>query len=76
MNPSVVTRSPQTLREALERSVRLRTGGLIRSLRVDVANGEVVISGLAPTYYAKQLATHAALSFDEPLAVVNNIEVC
>lgn len=49
------------LTELVERVIRNRTGGQIRELRVDVFNGEVVLSGRTTTYYIKQLATHAAL---------------
>ena len=75
MNANMKVKAPHTLREALERVVRSRTGGLVRSLRVDVIDGEIIISGRAMTYYAKQLATHAALSLGEQLTVCNNIEV-
>jgi hypothetical protein len=50
-----------------------------------VQNQAVVLSGRASTYYAKQLATHAAMSHsafsqgalspDEPFNVTNAIEV-
>jgi hypothetical protein len=59
----------------IERIVRCRTGGRIRDLRVELQDGDVVLSGSASTYYAKQLATHAAL--DELLhgRLMNSIEV-
>ena len=59
----------------IERIVRCRTGGRIRDLRIDVAEDNVVISGIATTYYAKQLATHAALEACEQFSLVNDIEV-
>ena len=68
--------SPRSLRETIERSVQSRTGGMIRGLRVDVADGEVVLSGRTSTYYSKQLATHAALGAAEDLSLTNEIEVC
>lgn len=64
-----------TLADRIERLIRERTSGLIRSLRVDVYPGEVMISGRASTYYAKQLATHAALEAAESFALTNDIEV-
>jgi hypothetical protein len=76
MSLSTSFESPQSLAELIERHVRSRTGGQIRALRVDVAQGEVVISGRAPTYYTKQLATHAARDAVEHLVLTNEIEVC
>jgi hypothetical protein len=68
--------SPQTISERIERCVRLRTGGMIRGLRVDVTDEEVVISGRTTTYYNKQLATHAALDAAKEISLKNDIEVC
>lgn len=59
----------------IERIVRCRTGGRIRDLRVDVSGERVVISGIATTYYAKQLATHAALDEIPGRGLTNAIEV-
>lgn len=73
------------LTELVERVIRNRTGGQIRELRVDVYNGEVVLTGETSTYYTKQLATHAALDAVEKevvgrempsLALTNDIRVC
>ena len=64
-----------TLVDRVERLVRARAGGLIRGLRVELFPGEIVISGRTSTYYAKQLATHAALDACEDLALTNGIEV-
>jgi hypothetical protein len=59
----------------IERIVRCRTGGRIRDLRVDVSEDNVVISGVATTYYAKQLVTHAALDEIPGRMLTNAIEV-
>ena len=59
----------------IERIVRCRTGGRIRDLRVDVSDEYVVISGVATTYYAKQLVTHAALDEIPGRMLTNAIEV-
>jgi hypothetical protein len=59
----------------VERIVRCRTGGRIRDLRVEVQGGDVIISGIACTYYAKQLATHAALGELDQRTLSNAIEV-
>jgi len=52
-----------------------KTSGLIRDLRVTVLPGEVALTGRAATYYAKQLATHAALNACEEMTLTNDIEV-
>lgn len=63
------------LAETIERLVREKTSGLIRDLRVVVLPGEVVLTGRAGTYYAKQLATHAAMDACDDLTLTNDIEV-
>ena len=75
MKPQSITDTPQRVAESIERLVRSRTGGTIRGLRVEVNNGSVVISGRAPTYYTKQLATHAAFAAAEDVTLTNEIEV-
>lgn len=64
-----------TLAIRVERLVREKTTGLIRDLRVTVQPGEIVLTGRAATYYAKQLATHAALEACDDLTLTNDIEV-
>lgn len=68
--------SARELADTVERYVRLRTGGTIRSLHVEVADGEVTLSGRTSTYYNKQLATHAALDAAGEMSLTNEIEVC
>lgn len=68
--------SARELADTVERYVRLRTGGTIRSLHVEVSAGEVILSGHTSTYYNKQLATHAALDAASELSLTNEIEVC
>lgn len=63
------------LASRVARIVRCRTGGRIRDLQVDVQESDVVISGVACTYYAKQLATHAALGELNDRNLSNEIEV-
>jgi hypothetical protein len=67
--------SPEDLISRVERTVRVRTGGRIRDLHVEVQGDDVVISGIACTYYAKQLATHAALGELDDRTLSNEIEV-
>ncbi|RLT10555.1 MAG: BON domain-containing protein [Planctomycetota bacterium] len=48
----------------------------MRSLHVEVSDGEVILSGRTSTYYNKQLATHAALDAASEFSLTNEIEVC
>lgn len=61
--------------EGLESLVRRRLGGRVRDLRVILRNDGVVLCGRAPTYYAKQLAQHAAMELSCLPVVSNDIEV-
>jgi hypothetical protein len=47
--------------EVIERMVERRTNGRIWNLRVDVKDSRILLSGRAGSYYAKQLAQHAAM---------------
>jgi hypothetical protein len=78
MELQVISESTQSLADRIERLVRQRTSGQVRGLRVEVLPGEpgeIVISGRTSTYYAKQLATHAALDAVSNLPLTNEIEV-
>ena len=75
MNSKTCMDSPELVKERIERYVQNRTGGMIRDLRVEVLDGAVLISGRTATYYNKQLATHAAMSVLENVALNNEIEV-
>ncbi|MBI5757742.1 MAG: hypothetical protein HZA46_04415 [Planctomycetales bacterium] len=78
MELQVISESTETLVDRIERLVRLRTSGQVRGLRVEILPGEpgeIVISGRTSTYYAKQLATHAALDVSSNLPLTNEIEV-
>lgn len=61
--------------ERIEGLVQRRTGCQIRDLHVEVYPGRVVISGRAPTYYAKQLAQHAAMDVAGQNVLQIDIEV-
>ena len=66
----------QDLSHSIEAVIRTRTSGLIRGLHILVLDdGEVVINGRTTTYYAKQLATHAALEVCDDRILTNDIEV-
>lgn len=77
MKLATYSQSTQRLRQEVERLVRSRTNGAVRGLQVDVEDGRLVLSGRAPTYYAKQLATHAAMQATEieSMALSNEIVV-
>lgn len=68
--------SSAELADQIEQFIRVRTGGMIYGLRVDVIDESVVLSGHTTTYYNKQLASHAAQSALEAQALRNDIEVC
>ena len=61
--------------DCLEVLMQRRLGNRVRDLRVLRLPAGLIIQGRTTTYYAKQLATHAAMEFaDEPIAA-NEIEV-
>lgn len=60
----------------LFRSINARTGGHVRDLKIDVTSNGIILTGTAPTYYAKQLATHAAFEELNGELVENAIDVC
>ena len=59
----------------LESLVQRRLGARVRKLRVILRHDGVVLQGLASTYYAKQLAQHAAMDLGEWPIAANEIEV-
>ena len=52
-----------SLAERIEVNVRQLTHGRIRNLVVQEVQGQVIVSGQAPSRHAKQLALHGALEF-------------
>lgn len=70
-----------TMHDQIIHLIENRTHRTIRNLRVLVDAGELVVTGQAPTYYCKQLATQAALEAvnhnftPDGVAVDNQIEV-
>jgi hypothetical protein len=52
---------PLTLAKRVETKVRQWTHGRIRNLDVKEVQGQVIISGQAPSRHTKQLAMHGAL---------------
>jgi hypothetical protein len=55
--------------------IQARTHGQVRELRVELADEQVVLSGRARTYYAKQLAQHGAMDAIDGHTIVNRIVV-
>jgi len=49
------------LEEVVKLKVIDRTGGQIRAVEIELTDAELVVRGIAPSYYVKQLALHAAL---------------
>ncbi len=66
---------PEPLCERVQRIVHLRTASRVDNLRVDLQGRDVILTGVAPTYYVKQLATHAALDEIGPCTLTNDIDV-
>lgn len=63
------------LASQIERIVRSRAGSQIEQLRVEVDGDTVVLTGVARSYYAKQLATQAAMHEVPECEISNSIEV-
>lgn len=78
-SPTVKHASPDRNRDRvgqrIENVVRLRTGGMIRGLHVEVGETSVVLTGCTTCFYNKQLATHAALGALRGQTLKNLIEV-
>ncbi|MBI1917263.1 MAG: hypothetical protein HYS12_21395 [Planctomycetes bacterium] len=56
---TLVRMLPRNLAETLERQIDQRTWHRVRRLRVDADTDRLVVHGLAPSYYVKQLALAA-----------------
>ena len=67
--------TPQELVRSIEQRVLFRTHGRVHRLIVELCDQLVVLHGNTKTYYAKQLAQHAALELLGNRALVNAIEV-
>jgi hypothetical protein len=62
------------IKAMIESQIRCRFGQPVMGLEVDVRNDRLVLSGQAPSYYAKQLAQHIAMTVSR-LPLANEIEV-
>ncbi len=61
--------------ERIEHFIRLRTGGMIQGLHVEMGHNQVILTGRTSTFYSKQLATHATLNLLDDQSLSNEIEV-
>jgi len=59
----------------IKRAIRRQTSGGIRELAVDLEVGSVRLRGRCSSYYCKQMAQQAAMSFLPGETIVNEIEV-
>jgi osmotically-inducible protein OsmY len=72
---------PETLEEAerlaasIEQAVSRETGRRVHNLHVEVTGGVVTLRGRCATYYTKQQAQHAAMTFRQSGPLDNQIEV-
>jgi hypothetical protein len=73
--PQLVTEQLVTEEERLECLLQTRLGNRIRDLRVQLLPSGLVLQGRAATYYAKQLAQHAAMELADAPILANDIEV-
>ena len=75
MSISVLAPPPRTEDWQLTDLIVRRLGNRVRDLRVLRQGGGLVIQGRSTTYYAKQLAQHAAMELDNEPILANDIEV-
>ena len=74
MSSATTTATPADQLEALIQR-RLLGRAWVRGFRVMVQEQGLVLQGCAPTYYAKQLAQHAAMEVSGLSILANEIEV-
>jgi len=74
MSSESTTLAPADQLEALIQR-RLLGRAWVRGFRVQIHKQGLVLQGRAPTYYAKQLAQHAAMEVGGLLILANEIEV-
>jgi osmotically-inducible protein OsmY len=73
--PLAVTNEDADLEERITTFLHQRGEMPLRRLRIDVADGRVVISGRVRTFYQKQLAGHCCQRVAGVQHVVNNVTV-
>lgn len=72
MGPEIIAGVPL---DQLETLLQRRLVGRVRDLRVEHSERGVVLRGWTRTYYAKQLAQHAAMESTGLQVLANEIEV-
>ena len=66
---------PSVRTDYLESVIQNRSGRQVHELRVVLHAGGVILRGQARTFYAKQLAQHAAMDITGLPVLANEIEV-
>jgi BON domain len=67
--------TPRELAQQIAQRIVCRTHGRVRHVSVQLDGERIVLHGDATTYYAKQLARHAALEILNGRTLINAIEV-
>ncbi len=65
----------ECLAAKIEQVVWHATAAGVKSLAVELCDGEVILTGRCRTYYTKQIAQHAAMGAADGWSVVNRIVV-
>jgi len=65
----------ECLAAKIEQVVWHATAAGVKNLRVELHDGEVILTGRCRTYYTKQIAQHAAMGTAVGWSVVNQIDV-
>jgi hypothetical protein len=75
MNSCLLAEPALTSVEVVERQMQRRLGSRVRDLRLIVRQDGMILQGRALSFYAKQLAQHAAMELAALPIVANNIQV-
>jgi hypothetical protein len=81
VSPELLGLVPQTLAEAaalaasIEKAVQQGTAGGVANLSVVIQGERIWLHGSCSSYYCKQLAQHAAMTFPSGFHLTNCIEV-
>ncbi|MBI1914141.1 MAG: hypothetical protein HYS12_05300 [Planctomycetes bacterium] len=62
--------------DQLQAHLQSRLNGRVRDFRLSIRGHGLILTGHAPTYYAKQLAQHAVLEATALPILANEIQVC
>lgn len=72
---SIARRSRSTFEQSVRDRLSCEVGDRVRSLDVEQIGREVVVSGIAPSYYVKQMITHAVMPEIGELTLTNAVRV-